>query len=158
MYFRNFVKSAALVVSSALIVVGCGGGSSSTADLGYNGKLVDAAVAGITWSCGTKSGLTNADGLFGACPTGSDVTFSIGNVVLGTVAPTADFIYTPQDIVGVDRNETTNDDVKIIAALLLSLDADGDPSNGIQITPAIVTAFNTVTSPSTTIAESKFNQ
>jgi hypothetical protein len=155
MYFRNLVKSVALVGSSALVVVGCGGGgSSSTVPVtGYNGIFVDTAVAGISWTCGGVSGVTDITGLFGVCPEDSNVTFSVGNIVLGTIPPTADYIFTPQDVVGVDRNDTTDNAVRDMAALLLSLDADGNATNGIDITPAVITAFNTVTSPSTTIED-----
>lgn len=153
MYLRSIFKSAAIVGSSAFIV-GCGGGSSTpVTELGYNGVLVDTGVAGVKWECGGVMGTTLADGGFGECPAGSDVTFSVGNVVLGTLAPTADYIFTPQDIVGVDRTDTANTDVTGMSALLLSLDSDGDPSNGIEITPEVIAALDAVITTDTLIED-----
>jgi len=158
MYFSRGLKSAVLAGSCAFLVLGCGGGSSSSTSstssttdtiAGYNGVFVDAAVGGISWSCGDKNGVTKADGSFGACPAGTSVTFSVGNVVLGTTKPTADYIFTPQDVVGVSRETTSDEKVKNMAMLLLSLDADGDPTNGVSITSEILTAFNEVVPAST---------
>jgi len=109
---------------------------------GYVGVLVDAPVIGASFNCGGVSGLTDVNGTFGICPMGSSVTFAVGNVVLGTVAPTPDYIFTPQDIVGVPRTEVNNENVTLMASLLLSLDRDGDPENGIEITTEVVTALN----------------
>ena len=153
---EKIVKIGLSAIVTAAVLTACGGGSSSStvpAEAGYNGIFVDAAVGGISWACGGISGVTAIDGLFGECPAGSDVTFSVGNIVLGTVAPTSDYIFTPQDVVGVDRNDTADNDVQIMSALLLSLDSDGDPDNGIEITPEVITAFNTVTEPSTTVED-----
>lgn len=108
----------------------------------YLGKFIDGPVSGVTWTCGTSYGVTDADGVFGECEVGAIVTFSIGNVLLGAVEQTADNIFTPQDIVGVPRTETNNAAVQDMAVLILSLDADGDPDNGVEITPTAIRSLN----------------
>ncbi len=144
---------AAFLVSMGLLT-GCGSSSSSTTEeVGYNGIFIDSAVAGISWSCGGVSGVTAADGGFGACPSGSSVSFSVGNIDLGTMEPTADYIFTPQDLVGVPRGETDNADANQIASLLLSLDSDGNPDNGVTITDEVIVELNQEVTAETAISD-----
>ena len=131
-----------------LAITGCGSSSSSTSTktteevVGYNGFFVDAAIQNISWACGGQSGTTDTNGKFGTCPTNSKVTFSIGNLILGEASPTDDYIFTVADVVNVDRDDTGNDIVQGIAALLLSMDKDGDSSNGLVITEEAIAALN----------------
>lgn len=144
------VKMSILVsIFTIATLTGCGS-SSTTTKSGWNGAFVDTGVQGIGWKCGTVSGLTLVDGLFGTCPAGSSVTFSIGSIELGSIDETDDHIFTPQDLVGASRTVTENtqdqnDQVNAIAAILLTLDNDGDPSNGIMVEPTAATAFETAT-------------
>jgi len=144
---KQTIGSMLFLATISAITIGCGGSSSSTSQNGWNGKLVDSGVQGVEWECGSASGKTLKDGLFGECPAGSSVTFSIGGIVLGKSqrAETSDRIFTIQDLLGVSRiaSENTDDEnaaVNAIAALLLTLDNDGDPSNGITIETAAATA------------------
>ncbi|MBN2896757.1 MAG: hypothetical protein JXK05_12790 [Campylobacterales bacterium] len=149
------MKRLSMVAASALVLsvlAGCGSDSDNDTKVGYKGKFVDSAVAGLSWSCGGVSGTTDADGVFGECPAGSSVTFAIGNVTLGTMSPTKDNIFTPQDLVGVPRATADSAKANKIASLLLSLDCDGNPDNGVSITPAIVTELNEAVGSSTNIA------
>jgi len=145
---KNFVKLTVVLLSIGLLA-GCGSSGKKTQKPGYKGVFVDSAVAGISYSCGGVTGVTDANGVFGVCPAGASATFSVGNVVLGTVAPTSDNIFTPQDIVGVPRGTSDNEEVNLMASLLLSLDSDGDPTNGVSITPEIVAAFEVAVPTST---------
>ena len=117
--------------------------SRSTSKGYYNGKFVDNAVAGADYECGSKKGTTDNDGVFGPCLKGTTTTISIGDVVLGRVGETSDGIVTPQDIAGASRTDVNNTKAKKIASLLLSLDPDGNPDNGIQIFPEIKEAVST---------------
>jgi len=99
----------------------------------FNGKFVDNEVAGADYKCGTKTDITKSNGVFGPCPKGTTVTISLGDVVLGSVGETSDHIVTPQDLVGTSRGDVSDSQVKKIAKLILSLDADGNFSNGITI-------------------------
>ncbi len=137
---------ALLSALAALTMTSCGGGGSSSdpdvisptpegsniAPNTYRGFLVDAAVVGATYNCGGKTGTTEAEGKF-ECPT-QEVTFKIGQTVLGTIKsiPEDNNVF-PQDIVGVDRNDTSHPQVRNMAILMQSLDSDQEPSNGIQL-------------------------
>ena len=126
------------VIGASAIMLGCGS-SSSTEIPGWKGKLVDTSIEGVDWSCEGASGTTKADGVFGACPKGSVVTFSLGSVTLGSVGEISDHIITPQDLVGVKKTDTNNPKVIALAVLFQSLDSDGNASNGIKIErPAIL--------------------
>jgi len=118
---------------------GCGGGGSgggSTTPTTSQGKFIDAAVEGITYTSGSTTGTTSADGTF-TYESGKSVTFSIGGITLGTVSGSA--IITPVQLVSGATNQT-NATVTNIVQFLLSIDDDDNASNGIQITPAITAA------------------
>ena len=115
------------------IFIGCGGGSGDSTTTGY---LVDSAISGVSYSCGEKSGITSAQGMF-SCKT-LPVTFSIGKIQLGTIStlPSDGKVY-PQDLAGVERADFDNAKVKKLAQLFQSLDSDHDSSNGISIDATI---------------------
>jgi len=117
---------------AALVLVGCGGGSSTSASTGY---LVDAAVANADYDCvadGNFNKTTGPDGSF-TCTNMSQVRFRVGHLVLGEIhtLPSDKHVF-PQDLVGVART-VNNDNVVAMAQLLQSLDSDGNPENGIAI-------------------------
>ena len=119
-----------LSVAGTLLLVGCGGGSSTPVSEGMvlTGVFVDSAVEGATYATLTQSGTTNAEGEFSYLA-GEQVTFSIGNAQLPAVAAASQI--TPVDIAASSATPaamTTN-----IARLLQSLDQDGNPDNGITI-------------------------
>ncbi len=127
----SFFRLTQLSIALALMV-GCGSGSStdpaSESSPMQIGVFLDSAVSGIHYETLTQNGTTTADGEFNYLD-GETITFSIG----GTSLPSAlaRSVLTPLDLVGTtDFNNTS---VVNIARLLQSLDADGDPSNGISI-------------------------
>jgi hypothetical protein len=85
-------------------------------------------VANIAYSTQTLSGMTNADGEFDYLA-GETITFSIGGIELPSTL--AKELLSPLDLVGT--TDTNNTAVVNIARLLQSLDVDGDPDNGIEI-------------------------
>lgn len=93
------------------------------------GQFVDSMVTGLIYTTPTLKGTTDSEGKFQYL-TGETVTFSIGDVTIGS--GTAKPIMTPVDLVPGARDET-HQTVKNIARFLLSLDDDEDPSNGITI-------------------------
>ena len=125
-----------LVAFVAIGMTGCGSSNSNDAKA-YNGVFVDDAVNGVHWVCGDKSGETRTEngsmGHFGACPAGSTVEFSIGNLILGSSSETNDGVFFVTDIVGVSRDTIDNEEVLKIAQVLQSLDSDGISGNGISI-------------------------
>jgi len=128
-----------LALSAATALVAACGGRDGGATLGpsrppmiASGVFKDANVAGLEFESGGASGVTGSDGSF-TYEVGEPVTFSIGSVLLGTVAG-ADVI-TPVDL--VPNGTTATRAVQNIVRFLLMLDADGDPDNGIQISAAV---------------------
>lgn len=125
------------------LLVGCGGGSSSSnesADLPtvqsptvqsptvYTGIFVDSAVEGLAYSTNSQSGATDADGTF-TFQIDEEITFFIGDIALPTIK--ADTLLTPLTI--FDSQDVTHAPVVNLLRLLQSLDLDGDTSNNIQI-------------------------
>lgn len=119
----------------------CGGGGSSNAPSTANppttpspqsaqGVFLDSAVEGMSYSSGALSGITGADGGF-EYEIDNTVIFSIGGITIGA-ALGADTI-TPLDLVEGAEDET-DDEVVNILRFLQTLDNDGNPDNGIQIT------------------------
>lgn len=95
------------------------------------GIFVDSPVEGLTYFTPTQSGETNALGEFDYLE-GETVTFSIGDVVFPGVLGAPQI--SPVSIASGSSNPT--DTTTNIARLLQSLDADGNPDNGITISAA----------------------
>jgi len=132
----NWYKSALCTVALSLSACGGGGGEGGTATTSAQGVLLDSAVAGIGYRAGSLSGVTDADGRFTYQP-GTQVTFFIGDIEIGTV--TAGAIVTPLDMVH-GASDATHPTVTNILRFLQTLDDDGDPANGIQISAAVRSA------------------
>ncbi|QAR32057.1 hypothetical protein EP073_01155 [Geovibrio thiophilus] len=90
------------VVFSVFLVMGCGGSSSSSGSTSEKGVFTDAPVQGLSYSAEPSglSGVTNEKGEFDFLE-GDNVTFRIGNLVLGSVRATA--FVTPFDIADYDN-------------------------------------------------------
>lgn len=95
------------------------------------GIFLDSEVEGLTFKSGDNpSGTTDENGIFIYTP-GQPLIFSIGGVSLGTLADGSNLI-TPYDFI-VPEN---------IARFIQSLDADGDPTNGVDVTAASIALAN----------------
>lgn len=127
------------VLTAVLSACGGGGGSGNpgTGTSTGTGTFLDSPVAGLSYTCGSSSGTTDASGHF-TYDTGSTCTFKIGGVTLGS-AP-AKSTLTPVSIVSGATDET-NPTVTKLAQLLQTLDADSNPSNGITIDSSVTTAL-----------------
>ena len=93
------------------------------------GVLMDSAVANVSYRTATHNGITNEYGQFQYEP-GESVAFSIGGIVFPEVAAKATI--TPLDWAGT--NNIGYPPVINMIRLLQTLDRDGNPENGIQIT------------------------
>ena len=126
------------VLLFSILNTSCGGGGSDGGSQTANpdtGILLDDPVGGINYQTATQSGTTDAQGHYSYLP-GETVTFSIGDIVF---PPTeAGPVVTPLDMVG--KTNLTDTSVVNIVRLLQSLDVDGDPSNGIEISSTAQTA------------------
>ena len=144
---KNKIKLS-LITFSALGIIGCGDSSSAIATnttSSVSGQLVDSYISGIDYTCGDgKIDKTDINGTF-TCEK-LPVTFKLGNLEFGSISsmPADNHIF-PNDLVGVDRNDTNNTAVLAMARLFQSFDSDGDPENGIDINETIADKFLTST-------------
>ena len=117
------------------IFAGCDGGSSnhSSGNTAMVGIFMDSPVGGMDYETPSLQGITDAGGQF-SYNSDETVTFSVGGIPLGSATGKA--IVTPVDLVpgAADERDPV---VTNIARLLLSLDADCDPANGISVSQAI---------------------
>lgn len=133
---KNTSSASSLSSSTAVSVssIASSDQASSSAPV-LTGVFLDAAVANLGYRTATRQGVTNTNGEFNYLA-GELITFFIGGLELPSVI--ASDIITPMDIADT---ESLNDNQLInILRLLQSLDADGDLSNGIEITAAAIAA------------------
>ncbi|KJY84669.1 hypothetical protein TW81_03850 [Vibrio galatheae] len=124
---KSYLLSSTLLLS---VLFGCRGGTTYETETGV---LADSAIGNAEYRCGSISGTTNEDGEF-TCPVGSPIQFYTGSLKIGEVSVMeSDNVVLVQDLLGVDRNETDNESVLLMAQLLQSLDDDDDSSNGIYL-------------------------
>ena len=90
-------------------------------------------VSGLKYETPTTSGVTNEQGEF-AYLAGETVTFSVGDVVLGTVegAPRINEAHLNSRVNG-NIDKLKDPELTNMVRLLHSLDQDGLPENGVQI-------------------------
>jgi len=125
------------------LLVGCGSDSddSTTSNTGAvdtqereTGVFLDSPVSNLHYDTDTLSGETNAAGEF-HYREGEMVSFSIGNIMFGEAMgqPTI----TPLDLVPEAKNDPYHPTVTNMVKFMLTIDADGDPNNGIQISSTV---------------------
>lgn len=133
------IKSLYLLFVTLLLVACSSGGGDSNPNPSntptpdpeiLTGVFVDAPVAGANYSTETQSGMTNTAGEYNYVE-GETVTFSIGGIVLGTAM--AGPVVTPLMLVD-GATDATDPSVTNIVRLLMTLDSDSNPDNGIEIT------------------------
>jgi len=136
LHFKQTTIAISMTVITSLFS-GCGDSSSDTSsssnDTVVQGQLADSYVSGAKYRCANgKEGVTDLNGTF-SCES-LPVSFSLGTIKLGEVAtlPQDKHVF-PQDLLGVDRDDTNNSEVVAMAQLLQSFDTDHDPENGIEI-------------------------
>jgi hypothetical protein len=98
----------------------------------YNGVFKDSNVVGLDYRSGGQTGVTDAAGAY-RCETDQTITFSIGGIALGST-PCATLAH-PPSLTATGRFDDPQ--ALNIARLLLTLDQDGDPGNGIVISPGL---------------------
>ena len=102
-----------------MLFSGCGGGGGSAAT--GTGYYVDEPIENVSFTCGGQSGVTGSDGSF-TFEIGKSCSFRVGDILLREVD--ADSL--------IDGGTIIEDNVDA-ARFLLSIDEDGDSSNGIQL-------------------------
>ena len=115
------VKYFVLVMFAMLALNGCsdgGSSSDSSSPSTLTGQFIDAPVKGLKYVCSSgASGVTNDKGEY-TCNVGSNVTFYIGSLSIGTVAAQVKPV-TPYSLFPNDYTAAVN-----LARLLQSIDAD----------------------------------
>ncbi|MGD8317308.1 MAG: hypothetical protein PVH21_04700 [Myxococcales bacterium] len=167
---RDVLKWVALcmgILTASAVAIGC----STTCVYGYYGGVCynygyyyDSLVSGLSYEssgeAGVQTGVTGEDAEGGPGSfrfiDGDTVSFSLGDTVLGE-SDAKDRI-TPFDLAGLDEEAIGGCDVSSslpdgdrafrvvanLAALLQSLDTDGDPANGIDISSDVSVLFDGV--------------
>ncbi len=141
-----YSKKALAFYMSVLLISGCGGsdnGSNTAQPITTPapvatsvGVFIDSAVSGLSYQTASQAGVSNSAGEFNYI-SGEIITFSIGDVVIGSALAAP--VMTPLTLVPEAIDET-HPEVTNIVRFLLTLDADGDPSNGIELTAEAVRA------------------
>ncbi|MEH8129188.1 hypothetical protein [Aeromonas veronii] len=152
---KNVLALSVVAALSSLTLAGCGGGGdSASTDNGNNGgnggnvtkptltaTFIDSAVAGLNYTCGNYTALTDGQGQF-LFNDGDTCAFKLGSIPLGeTQVKKGQTLVTPYTIAEKgDKGRAIR-----IAALLQTMDADGDASNGITLkTEDVVKLGNTL--------------
>ncbi len=125
-----FIFSVIICLSTDGCDTGGGHGVLVTPENAGQGRFLDGPVEGLQYDSPSWTGITEANGTY-LYQAGETITFSIGNVTLGTCSTKE--IITPLDLVPGAVN-TTNPVVINISQFLQSLDLDGNAGNGILIT------------------------
>jgi hypothetical protein len=71
----------AMFCIATMFIAGCGSSSTKTSTSNVNGVFADAVVVGLSYSCGSTTGVTGTGGAF-TCPKNSTVTFTVGGVTI----------------------------------------------------------------------------
>lgn len=149
---RNYLVALCCVV--AVFIAGCGSPSTNTGGGGnggggnnVNGIFADAPVVGISFSCGTMSGVTGAGGAY-TCPAGSTVTFKVGGITVCTAPPQP--VMTPVSCAQANGNPSADASTPSVVAIAQFLISIGTPSG---TTPGTLTTL-TITSAELTAAAS----
>ena len=100
------------------------------------GIFRDSTVIGLGYRSGSHTGVTDSHGQF-TYEVGQGIAFFDGGVNLGT-APKPKALMTPVDLVANGTGTSTY--VVNAVRFLMMLDRDGEPSNGIEISPAVTAA------------------
>ena len=100
------------------------------------GVFRDSTLTGVGYRSGSHTGVTDNHGQF-TYEVGQSITFFVGGINLGT-ALNPKGLMTPVDLVAHGTGTSTY--VVNVVRFLMLLDRDGDPSNGIEISPAVTAA------------------
>jgi len=122
-----------LIVIFGWTLAGCGGGGGGSGSSAAQGVFIDSAVQGLNYSTPAHTGLTDENGQF-VCEPGEMVKFMIGDLMLGQTLEND--VVTPINLVDPSQISMGFDDPMLVnmGRFLQSLDADGNPENGITIT------------------------
>lgn len=127
------------------------------------GQIIDGFVGGLAYETSSGiTGFTSENGGFNY-KTGDSITFSIGNVILGTIAADnlseamTDGKLSLQEIAGVEQTNLNDEYVENMAVLLQTLDSNANVNDGIEISAEMHEAFSDETFNLSTIPEQELH-
>lgn len=126
---REFLAAAGFALVLGLLAAGCDDSEDGPV---RDGVFLDSPVAGLTYRSATLHGLTDARGAF-QYREGEWVTFSVGDLELGRAMGRS--VITPLDLT-IDGYHQARHVTANYCVFLQTLDADGNPRNGIEIPEA----------------------
>ena len=151
---KNILALSVVTALSSLALAGCGGGGDgASTDNGNNGgnggnatkpvltaTFIDSAVAGLNYTCGNYTALTNEQGQF-LFNDGDTCAFKLGSIPLGeTQVKKGQTLVTPYTI----AEKGDKDRAIRIAALLQTMDADTTPETITLKSADVVKLGNTI--------------
>ncbi len=140
--YKN-IKNITVALGLLLGLTACGGGDSDSdkkTDNKITGHFIDSPVKGINYECGDIKGITDSSGAF-SCEK-APVTFKLGEMEIGTLnAFTKDNKMYPQDLLGLSRDNFTDEKLIKLIRLIQSLDDDEDISKNINIESDVSEVF-----------------
>lgn len=149
---KEFRPAKVLAVGGLAMVMlwigSCGGGGGSDAPPAGNttpvetGRLDDLSIAGLGYQTATLTGTTDDSGGFRyRCPAGCEtVTFRLGGITLGS-ATGANRVLLPEWQAGLNNGVISELTLRR-AQLLYALDHNADPTDGVRIEAAVVSALS----------------
>lgn len=129
----NTLLSISLVAVTSLFFNACGGssGGGSSVPIDENtGYYLDSAVEGINYSCGSKSGITDENGMF-YYEDNKSCDFSLSGLTLRTIEGSS-----------LSKGVKIIEDNVSVARFLQSLDYDGIAGNGIELNTLVINKLN----------------
>ncbi len=131
-------------VAAILLSSGCGGGKDAAP--AETTGILHSQIKGVSYRTPSRSGQTDANGTF-TCLAGETVTFSIGGIELGSatgsskislftlagMTPPTSELALRRELWRMQTTTTPLSRATNLAMLLLALDADGNPNNGIDV-------------------------
>lgn len=156
-----------LCAATLMLFVGCGEsvrdgglhtGKYYPSDNSAQGRFIDAGVEGLSYERVTGSTkITQKGGTF-SYYFGEELTFKVGNLVLGKMFGSSTI--TPKELVSYKNLELdtsiNSPEVNNRVRLLMSLDSDNNPDNGITISAAMQNAALAWDTPDFNLSESAF--
>lgn len=143
----------ASTVAVILLSSGCGGGNDAAP--AETTGILHSQIKGVSYRTPSRSGQTDANGTF-TCLVGETVSFSIGGIELGSatasskislftlagMTPPTSELALRRDLWRMQTTTTPLSRATNLAMLLLALDADGNPDNGIDVSAQASTLAN----------------
>ena len=146
MQYLKYIKTTVVLTIGTLFLMGdfpicCEPPLDSNLSYGY---LIDSSVKGMDYYCENSSFVSETDyiGKF-TCDINSSVVFKVGKLEIGEIQEFKNGMKVyPQDLVGISRENFTDERLVLLTRFLQSLDDDGNISSNINITKEVKESFS----------------